>query len=312
MLMTARRMMRKRGLQDGFRADSIMDASLFAPCMMALAGKVPILPPVSNTHMNTLNRRHFLHSTAAAGLGLTALGMPRARAASPNGKLRVLSHRRGRHHRRAPTASRSPRIRRWKSPDSAMWTRTTLAQAAKDHPNAFTCRDYREAFAKHGDKFDAVIVSTPDHSHAPIMLTAMANDKHVYGQKPLVHQLGGTGDDGTSASPRSRDLVTQFGNQRMASAGRRAAVEILRSGLLGKAIEAHAWIGSPNDRDVFQSRQQASRSRVPAARQSRLEPVARPCADMPYRDRIAPVRLALVVGLSAPTASAIGAATCSM
>ena len=41
--------------------------------------------------MTTLNRRHFLRSSAAAGLGLTALGMPRARAASPNGKLRVLS-----------------------------------------------------------------------------------------------------------------------------------------------------------------------------------------------------------------------------
>ena len=49
-----------------------------------------------------------------------------------------------------------------------------LAQAARDHPNAFTCKDYREAFAKHADKFDAVIVAVPDHSHAPIMLTAMA------------------------------------------------------------------------------------------------------------------------------------------
>ena len=39
----------------------------------------------------TLSRRHFLQSSAAAGLGLTALGMSRARAASPNGKLRVLS-----------------------------------------------------------------------------------------------------------------------------------------------------------------------------------------------------------------------------
>ena len=40
-----------------------------------------------------------------------------------------------------------------------------LARAASDHPKAFTCRDYREAFASFGDKFDAVIVSTPDHTH---------------------------------------------------------------------------------------------------------------------------------------------------
>ncbi|MFO1530466.1 MAG: Gfo/Idh/MocA family oxidoreductase [Kiritimatiellia bacterium] len=51
-------------------------------------------------------------------------------------------------------------------------------------PAATTAR-----LAQHADKFDAVIVSVPDHLHAPILLTAMAHDKHVYGQKPLVHQL---------------------------------------------------------------------------------------------------------------------------
>ena len=40
-----------------------------------------------------------------------------------------------------------------------------LATAAADHPQAFTCKDYREAFASRGDEFDAVIVATPDHSH---------------------------------------------------------------------------------------------------------------------------------------------------
>ena len=60
-----------------------------------------------------------------------------------------------------------------------------LEQAAKDHPDAFTCADYREAFDKHADKFDAVIVATPDHSHCSIMTMALAKGKHVYGQKPL-------------------------------------------------------------------------------------------------------------------------------
>ena len=61
--------------------------------------------------------------------------------------------------------------------------------SVNSHPDAFTCKDYREAFEKHVDKFDAVIVSVPDHSHAPILLTAMLHHKHVYGQKPLVHPL---------------------------------------------------------------------------------------------------------------------------
>ena len=37
--------------------------------------------------------------------------------------------------------------------------------------------------------FDAVIVDIPDFHHAPAMLTALKYNKHMYGQKPLVHQL---------------------------------------------------------------------------------------------------------------------------
>ena len=208
------------------------------------SGKGGVFTFVSQHHMNTLNRRHFLRSSAAAGLGLSALGMPRARAASPNGKLRVLSigvvGTIGKADRRAVASHPNAEIVGLCDVDS-----NYLAEAAKDHPNAFTCRDYREAFAKHADKFDAVIVSVPDHSHAPILLTAMAHDKHVYGQKPLVHQLAELVmvERALKAKPH---LVTQLGNQRMAHPGRRAAVEILRQGQLGKAIEAFAWTGSPN------------------------------------------------------------------
>lgn len=117
-----------------------------------------------------------------------------------------------------------------------------LAQAAKDHPEAFRCADYREAFDKHGDKFDAVIVATPDHSHCAIMTMALARNKHVYGQKPLVHELEELEylDRAIRARPR---LVTQVGAQRIESEARRAAVDILRSGGLGKVIEAHVMFG---------------------------------------------------------------------
>jgi hypothetical protein len=64
-----------------------------------------------------------------------------------------------------------------------------LAGVAKDHPDAFTCRDFREAFDRYGDRFDAVVVCTPDHNHALVMLWALRANKHVYGQKPLVQQL---------------------------------------------------------------------------------------------------------------------------
>jgi predicted dehydrogenase len=238
--------------------------------------------------MNTLNRRRFLSSSAAAGLGFTTLGMPRARGASPNGKLRVLSigviGTIGKADRQAVARHPDAEITGLCDVDS-----NYLAEAAKDHPDAFTCRDYREAFAKHADKFDAVIVSVPDHSHAPILLTAMAHDKHVYGQKPLVHQLAELVmvERAIKAKPH---LVTQLGNQRMAHPGRRAAVEILRQGLLGKAVEAYAWTGSPSGGGPYFNYDKLVKEDVKPPAHLDWDLWLGPCALMPYREMIAPVR----------------------
>ena len=121
-----------------------------------------------------------------------------------------------------------------------------LAAVAKDRPQAFTCRDVREAFDRHADRFDAVVVCTPDHNHAFIDLLSLKNGKHVYGQKPLVQQLAEVPAILAAANARPR-LVTQVGNQRMGPPGRQHAVDILRRGLLGKAIEAHVWVAGPPD-----------------------------------------------------------------
>ncbi|MFM9170270.1 MAG: Gfo/Idh/MocA family protein [Phycisphaerales bacterium] len=121
-----------------------------------------------------------------------------------------------------------------------------LAQVAAEHPDAFTCRDFREAFDRHGDRFDGVVVCTPDHNHALIMMWALRAGKHVYGQKPLVQQLAEVPAILAAANARPR-LVTQVGNQRMGPPGRQHAVDILRRGLLGKAVEAHVWVAGPPD-----------------------------------------------------------------
>ena len=236
----------------------------------------------------SMNRRRFLWNTGAAGLGLATAVRSQTRepAVAANSKLRVLSigvvGTIGGTDRKQVSQHPAVEIAGLCDVDS-----TALAEAARDHPAAFTCRDYREAFAKYGDQFDAVIVSTPDHSHAPIMLTALARHKHVYGQKPLVHQLEELVmmEQALAARPR---LVTQLGNQRMATAGRRAAVEILRSGALGKAIEAHLWINSPNERDYFNLDRTIGEAVPPPAHLDwNLWLCA--CADTPYRAGIAPV-----------------------
>ena len=50
-------------------------------------------------------------------------------------------------------------------------------------------QDYRLLFKNSADDFDAVVIATPDHMHAPIALMAMEHDKHVYLQKPLAQDL---------------------------------------------------------------------------------------------------------------------------
>lgn len=162
----------------------------------------------------------------------------------------------------------------------------SLAKAQEDHPNAFAGKDYREVFADHADEFDAVIVSTPDHSHAPIMLTALAHGKHVYGQKPLVHQLEEVAMIEAAMAARP-ELVTQVGNQRMVFPGRRAAVEILRSGALGKAIAGYAWTGSPSGNYYFNiERELKDPSKAPAHIDFDLW--LGPAKKVPYRELMMP------------------------
>lgn len=118
----------------------------------------------------------------------------------------------------------------------------TLGKIGKQFPKAKTYSDYRDAFSDDMDQYDAVLVSTPDHAHAVPALEALAHDKHLYLQKPVVHQLDELRmlKKAVAAKPH---LATQMGNQRSSITGRKQAIEIVRSGALGKAISAWAWTG---------------------------------------------------------------------
>jgi len=185
------------------------------------------------------SRRDFIRNVTAAGAA--AFVAPRFGWALADTRLRVLSigviGTIGGHDRKTIAAHPLVDIVGLCDVDS-----NALAEAASDHPAAFTCADYREAFDAHGDTFDAVIVATPDHSHCSIMTMALSRGKHVYGQKPLVQQLEELEILGQATRARP-DLVTQTGAQRIEHAPRRAAVDILKSGGLGRVIEAHIIFG---------------------------------------------------------------------
>ncbi|MAG58584.1 MAG: hypothetical protein CMJ83_20030 [Planctomycetes bacterium] len=232
------------------------------------------------------NRREFLRTSAAAGLGLTALGHAPGFLTDRRKKLRVFGIG------VVGTIGGKDLSEISKHPDAEIVGLCDVdakqrERASKKYPEAFVCRDYRDAFANRADEFDAVVVSTPDHAHAPMMLTALAHDKHVYGQKPLVHQLEELVMM-EKALAKKPDLVTQLGNQRMVFPGRRAAVEILRQGQLGKAIAAYAWTGSPGPGRYFNF---AREVHEPSAPPKNLDwnLWLGPCAEAPYRKALAPV-----------------------
>ena len=84
-------------------------------------------------------------------------------------------------------------------------------ESRKLYPKAKYYKDYREMLDKEGKHFDAVSVSTPDHSHAIQAMAAMRMGKHVYVQKPLTHDIY-EARMLTEAAAKYK-VVTQMGNQ---------------------------------------------------------------------------------------------------
>jgi predicted dehydrogenase len=118
-----------------------------------------------------------------------------------------------------------------------------LKQKAQQFPNAKTFHDYRELLSVMGDKVDAVVVSTADHTHAAAGIRAMRLGKHIYCQKPLTHTVAEARLMRETA--REHKVVTQMGNQGTAHDGFRAGVELIRSGAIGNVQEVHVWTNRP-------------------------------------------------------------------
>lgn len=105
-----------------------------------------------------------------------------------------------------------------------------------------TYRDYRQMLDNEPD-IDAVLISTPDHMHAPIAVHAMNLGKHVYVQKPLCHTVAEARLLARVA--RENNVVTQMGNQGHAEEGARQINEWVASGVLGTVREVHCWTNRP-------------------------------------------------------------------
>ena len=108
----------------------------------------------------------------------------------------------------------------------------------KKYPELRVYADWRELLDKEKD-LTSVNVSTPDHMHAPIAMAAMQRGLHIYGQKPLTHDLYETRR--LTEFAREKKLVTQMGIQIHSSSVYRAAVQLVQEGAIGKIKEVHTW-----------------------------------------------------------------------
>jgi len=127
------------------------------------------------------------------------------------------------------------------------------AALKKKFPNVKVYQDWRELLDKEQNNIDSVNVATPDHMHAPIEMSAMALGKHVYGQKPLAHEIYEVRQ--LTLMARQKKLVTQMGIQIHSEKEYRLAVQFVQDGVIGKIKEVHSWSskkwGDPNPRPAW-------------------------------------------------------------
>lgn len=116
------------------------------------------------------------------------------------------------------------------------------AKAYEAHPQAKRYRDFRRMLDEMDRQIDAVVVATPDHTHAVAGVAAMNRGKHVYCEKPLTRTVHEARVMRETAAKRK--VATQMGNQGSASEGLRRAVEFAWAGTVGPVREAHLWMGN--------------------------------------------------------------------
>lgn len=180
-----------------------------------------------------LNRRRFL---ATASATLAAPYFSRSQG-SPNGKLNIACI--GTAGRAAGNIEgvKGENIVALVDVDSA-----NLAKAGEKFPAAKRYADFRKMLEQ--KDIDAVVVATPDHTHAVCAIMAMRSGRHVYCEKPLARTISEVRAMSDTAVQTKR--ITQMGNQIHSHPANnyRRCVELVQSGAIGAVKEVHVWAGA--------------------------------------------------------------------
>jgi predicted dehydrogenase len=111
-------------------------------------------------------------------------------------------------------------------------------------PEAKVYQDFRKMFDEMADKIDAVIVGTPDHTHAVAAMAAIKRGKHVYCEKPLAHSVGEV--RALMKAAQQYKVVTQLGNQGHSSDTIRTFCEWIWDGAIGNVHTIHCGCAAVN------------------------------------------------------------------
>ena len=200
------------------------------------ASQSPISQPSEN---KPLGRRDVLKTVALAGAGFWLSGNSRSladenKSKSPNEKLNLAIIGCGGRARGVIAGMQGENFVALCDVDDKR-----AEDTYKEYPKAERFRDFRNLLDKMHNKIDAVVVSTPDHTHAHPSLMAMRMGKHCYCEKPLAHTVAET--RAMIDTAKKHNLATQMGTQIHAGDNYRRVVELVQGGAIGPIREAHVW-----------------------------------------------------------------------
>lgn len=183
-----------------------------------------------------VSRRHFLSAAASTGAGLLILNDSRsARSYQANDKLNIAVIGAGGRGAANLSDVASENIVALCDADEQR-----AASSFARYPQAKVYFDYRKLLDELDRQIDAVVVSTPNHVHAPASVTAMRMGKHAYCEKPLSHSIYEARVAARVAAEKK--VATQMGTQIHATDNYRRIVELIRAGAIGAVRECHCWL----------------------------------------------------------------------
>ena len=185
-----------------------------------------------------ITRRQFTKTSAAlVGAGYFVSPSTARASTSPNEKLNIVAV--GATNRAAAniTGVSSENITAICDVDQNL-----LDKGCVKYPAARKYNDFRVMLEKEAEKCDAVVVGTPDHTHAPAAAMALRLKKHVYCEKPLTHTVKEARVLIELANKNK--LVTQMGTQIHAGENYRRVVELVQANAIGEIREVHVWSGA--------------------------------------------------------------------